>query len=151
MYNDVELVPLITLGATTVVGLVSNGYSKEQREKIKALFTKSSTNKLVTEEIKKSLKDNEAKIKEYKKILTTQENALSNLQAELERVKNTHAAKVEMFNMTPRLATQDDVNLARNEVVRIERDIVAKTNEISDTKSRIDVLNTTVSALKSQL
>jgi len=151
VFGEVELVPLITLGATAIVGALSNGYTKEQREKIKALFTKSSTNKLVLEEIKKTLKDNEAKLKEFKKILSTKETELSNLNVELERARNTHEAKQEMFGMTPKLATAEDVQLAANEVVNVEARINEKKNEIANTETSINNLTTTINALKSQL
>lgn len=151
VYNEIELLPIITLVATAIVGALSNGYSKEQREKIKALFTKSSTNKLVLEEIKKTLKDNEAKLKEFKKILTTKETELSNLNVELESAKNKHEAKKEMYLMVPKLATTEDVELAAHEVTNVETRINEKNNEIANIKTSIENLTTTINALKSQL
>ena len=151
VYNEIELLPIITLVATAIVGALSNGYSKEQREKIKALFTKSSTNKLVLEEIKKTLKDNEAKLKEFKKILLTKQNELSNLNVELESAKNKHEAKKEMYLMVPKLATAEDVDLAANEVKEVEKRIDEKQNEIANTETSINNLTTTINALKSQL
>lgn len=149
--NGVKLLPVITLAATVVVGCISNGFTKEQRDKIKALFSKSSTNELVQAEIKKTLKADELKLKEFNKILTTQENALANLESQLETAKNTHSAKVEMFKMVPQLATGEDVQLAANEVVNCEAAIAEKKQEIEKTKASIANLTTAINALKNQL
>lgn len=149
--KGVEILPLITLVAAIIVGCISNGFTREQREKIKALFSKSSTNELVQAEIKKTLKEDEAKLKEFNKILVTQENALDNLETQLVAAKNTHSAKVEMFNMKPQLASSEDVQLAANEVVNIEAAIVEKKQEIQKTKVSIENLTTTINALKNQL
>lgn len=151
VYKNVEILPLVTLIAAIVVGCISNGFTKDQKEKIKALFSKSSTNELVQAEIKKTLKEDETKLKEFNKILVTQENALDNLKSQLASAKNTHSAKVEMHNMTPQLATDADVQLAATEVVNIEAAIVEKTKEIEKTKTQINNLTTTINALKNQL
>lgn len=149
--NGVEVLPLVTLVCTAVVGIISNGFTKEQREKIKALFAKSNPNELVLAEIKKAVKENSTKLAQFHKILTTKETELANLQSELESAKNTHNAKKEMFAMVPQLATADDVQLAANEVVNIEAKIADKTGEIEETKKTINNLTTTLNALKSQL
>ena len=149
--NGVAIVPIITLGCTIVVGLVSNGYTKEQRDKIKALFQKSTTNELVLAEIKKSIKENDAKLKEFNKILIAKETELATLEAQLEGAKNTHEAKQEMFKMVPQLATAEDVQLAANEVVNIEAKIADKKAEIESTQKSINNLTTTINALKNQL
>lgn len=150
-FKGIELVPLITLVAAIIVGCISNGFTKEQRDKIKALFSKTSTNELVLAEIKKTLKADEIKLKEFNKILATQETALDNLESQLVSAKNTHSAKVEMFNMTPQLATAEDVQLAANEVVNCEAAIVEKKKEIDSTKASIANLTKTINALKNQL
>ena len=149
--NGVEILPIITLGCTIVVGLVSNGYTKDQRDKIKTLFQKSTTNELVLAEIKKSIKENDAKLKEFNKILIAKETELATLEAQLEGAKNTHEAKQEMFKMVPQLATAEDVQLAANEVVNIEAKIVEKKTEIESTQKSITNLTTTINALKNQL
>ena len=149
--NGIKLVPIITLGCTIVVGLVSNGYTKEQRDKIKALFQKSTTNELVLAEIKKSIKENELKLKEFNKILIAKDTELATLEAQLEGAKNTHEAKQEMFKMVPQLATAEDVQLAANEVVNINAKIVEKKAEIESTQKSINNLTTTINALKNQL
>lgn len=149
--EGVEVLPLVTLACTAIVGILSNGYTKEQREKIKALFSKSSTNELVLAEIKKSLKENTAKLAEFNKILSTKQTELENLQSEYESKKNTRDAKKEMYTMVPQLATAEDVQLAENEVVNTSAKIADKTKEIADTQATIKNLQTTIAALKSQL
>ena len=149
--NGVEVLPLVTLGCTVIVGMVSNGYTKEQSEKIKALFSKSNTNELVKIEIKKSLKDNNAKLAEYNKELTTKQHELANLNSELESANNTLQAKNEMYTMTPQLATAEDVQKAKNEVVNCEAKIIEKTAEIEKTKKNIENLTTIINALKERL
>ena len=148
--NGVEVLPVVTLACTALVGILSNGYTKEQREKIKALFSKSSTNELVQAEIKKSIKENTAKLAEFNKILSTKQTELANLQSELESAKNTHAAKKEMYGMIPQLATAEDVQLAANAVVDIEAKITEKAAEIKKVEATIEHLKTTLTALKSQ-
>ena len=149
--NGVAILPIITLGCTIIVGLISNGYTKEQRDKIKALFQKSTTNELVLAEIKKSIKENELKLKEFNKIFIAKETELATLEAQLEGAKNTHEAKQEMFKMVPQLATAEDVQLAANEVVNINAKIVEKKAEIENTQKSITNLTTTINALKNQL
>lgn len=149
--NGIEILPIITLVLTAIVGILSNGWTKEEMAKIKALFAKSSTNELVTAEIKKTIKENTAKLNEFNKILATKQHELDNFKSELESAKNTLQAKKEMQQMIPQLATAEDVQLASNEVVNIEAKINDKTAEIAETQTAIDNLNTTLKALKSQL
>lgn len=146
-----EILPLITLGATIVVGLISNGYNKEEREKIKALFSKHSSNELVIAEIKKTIKEDEAKLKEFNKLLAVQETALENCETTLANAKNTLAAKKEMRNMVPQLATDEDVILATNNVVSCEAAVNEKKNEIAQTNATIKNLTTKITALRNQL
>lgn len=149
--NGIEILPLVTVGASTIIGIVSNGFTKEQKEKIKALFSKSNTNELVVAEIKKTLKSKEAQLKEFNKLLLTKENELSNLKSELESNKNTYDAKVEMYNMTPQLATKEDVALAQENMNACNTKITSKNVEIEDTKKNIENVTTMINALKSQL
>lgn len=61
MVNGVEILPLVTFVASLVVGIISNGWTKEQKEQINALL-KSDTAKLVIAEVKKDeAKKTEAK------------------------------------------------------------------------------------------
>lgn len=149
--NGVEILPLITLVCAVIVGIISNGYTKEQREKIKALFSKSPTNELVKAEIKKTIKEKTAQLAQFNKALTTQEHQLSNLESELETLNNTLQAKREMNAMTPQLATDADVQLAKNEVAACQEKIATATSEIETTKANIELLASTINALKSQL
>lgn len=149
--KGVEIVPLVTLVASVVVGIISNGWTKEQKQKIKALFSKSSTDEIVHAEIKKTLKENEAKLKEFNKVLATKQTELDNLNGELEAKKNTHSAKINMASMTPRLATDEDVQLAFIAVNDTTNKIAEKKKEIAEVENTITNLNSTIKALKSQL
>lgn len=149
--DGVKILPLITLICAVGVGIISNGYTKEQREKIKALFSKSPTNELVTAEIKKTIKEKSAQLLQFNKVLATQQHQLSNLESELETLNNTLQAKIEMNAMTPQLASDADVQLARNEVGACNAKIETANEEINTTKANIEVLITTISTLKSQL
>lgn len=149
--NGFEVLPCVTLACAVIVGLLSNGYTKEQQEKIKALFSKSTTNELVLEEIKKTIKEKSAQLTQFNKVLTTQQHELENLNSELETLTNTLNAKKEMFAMVPQLATNEDVQLAQNDVFNCQNRCAAKQAEIANTKATIDNLTTTINALKNQL
>lgn len=149
--KGVEVLPIVTLVCTILVGILSNGYTKEQKEKIKALFSRSSTNELVHAEIKKKLKENSNKLSQFNKILSTKETELENLKSELEGLENSYNAKGEMYTMTPQLATEEDVKLALNAVMDCRVKIDNKTAEIEEYKATVSNLATTISALKSQL
>ena len=149
--NGIQVVPLVTLVCTVVVGIISNGYTKEQQEKIKALFSKSNTNELVLAEIKKQIKEKTAQLAQFNKALTTQEHELANFESEYETLNNAMQAKKEMYGMVPQLATEEDVQLASNEVVNCQAKINTKKEEIEKTKTTIENLNTTINALRNQL
>jgi hypothetical protein len=149
--NGVAILPLVTLICTIVVGILSNGYTKEQREKIKALFSKSNTNDIVQAEIKKTIKEKTAQLAQFNKLLTTQEHELENYESEISTLNNTLQAKKEMYAMIPQLATNEDVQLAANAVTECNAKIADKKNEITKTKTTIDELTTTINALKSQI
>ena len=149
--NGVEVLPFATLFITTVVGLISNGWTKEQNDKIKALFSKSSTDELVKAEIRKSFKDNTVKHSQFSKILSTKETELESLKTELQSLKNTLSAKKEMYVMIPQLATEEDVHLASNAVYDCETRIYNKEKEIEEVKVTLETLKTNINALKSQL
>jgi hypothetical protein len=149
--NGIEVVPFATLLLAVIVGILSNGYSKEQIEQIKALFKKSTTNELVTSEIKKTLKADEAKVKEFNKILATKNSELDNFNTELDAKKNTLSAKKEMQSMIPQLATAEDVRLAEYAVREVMDKIEVTKQEIAEVESSIDNLNKAISALKSRL
>ena len=149
--NGVAVIPLITLVSAIVVGIISNGWTKEEKEKIKALFSKSSTDENVLADIKKTLKENKAKEKEFNKILATKKTELDNLNGELVTKQNTLSAKRNMSVMTPQLATAEDVQLAEIAVNDTVKKIEEKKKEIAEVETTIANLTSTISALKSQL
>lgn len=149
--HGVAVLPVITLGCAIVVGILSNGYTKEQRDKIKALFTKSTSETLVLDEIKKTIKEKTAQLKQFNQLLATQTHELAILESELETLNNTAQAKQEMFTMVPQLASAEDVQLAKNAVVDCQARIADKKAEIEKTNETIKNLTTTINALKSQL
>lgn len=149
--NGIAVLPMVTLVCATVVGVVSNGYTKEQQEKIKALFSKSNTNELVLAEIKKQIKEKGAQLTQFNKVLTTQRHELANLESELEALNNTLQAKMEMYSMVPQLATGEDVQLASNAVAECKAKIAAKADEIKKTEETVAALTTTINALREQL
>lgn len=151
MVKGVPVLPFVTLILTVIIGILSNGFTKEQVEKIHALFSKSSTAELVQAEIKKSLKENAEKHKQFVKILATKEAELENLKSEREGLTNTYNAKKEMYVMIPQLATEEDVQLASNALCECNVKISAKEAEIEEVKTTISNLATTIGALKSQL
>lgn len=149
--NGIAIIPLVTLVCAVIVGVISNGYTKEQRTKIKALFSTATTNDLVLAEIRKTIKEKTAQLTQFNKALTTQNHELENFEKELETFKNTLQAKKEMCAMIPQLATNEDVQLATNDVVNCQAKIASKKNEIEKTEATIATLITTLNALKSQL
>lgn len=149
--NGIAVLPFATLLITIVVGILSNGYSKEQMEKIKALFSKSSTSELVKAEIKKKLADTKSNHTQFVKLQSTKEAELANLYSELESLKNTYSAKKEMYGMTPQLATEEDVLLAMNAVRECESKITNKEAELEEVKTTISNLDVMINALKGQL
>lgn len=149
--NGVSVIPFVTLVCSVIVGTLSNGYTKEQRDKIKALFSKPNTNELVLSEIKKAIKEKSATLAQLNKELATKEHELSRYESELKTANNTLSAKKEMFAMLPKLATEEDVEQAATEVVNIQAKIEDKKEEIEKTKATINNLNTTINALRNQL
>ena len=149
--NGVELLPIVTLVLSVVVGCISNGFTKEQLETIKTLVTKKPKNEIVQAQIKAKLKADELKLKEYNKALITQESELDNLANQLVSVKNVHEARKEMYTMVPRLATAEEVQEAANHVVNTEAAIVEKTKQIEATKKSINDITVEIGALRSQL
>lgn len=146
-----EVVPVLTLIAAVVVGIFSNGYSKEQNETIKNLFCKSGDDELVTAEIKRMVKYNQDALKVKEKELVAKKQELVNLESALTQANITVQAKQKMFNMTPQLATADDVQEAKNHAVNAEAAVNDKKGEIEKVQSEIKQITTTINALKSQL
>jgi hypothetical protein len=149
--KGISVLPFITLVAAVVVGCISNGFTKEQRDQIKTMLKKPTSNEFIKTELRKQIKDNETKLKELNKILISKETELDTLDAQLVGAKNSHEAKKELYKMVPQLATAADVQLAANEVVNIEAKIVEKKNEIAKTQKSVDEVTTIINAAKTQL
>lgn len=149
--KGIAVMPVITIACTAIVGIISNGYTKEQADKIKALFSKSTTDEIVIAEIKKTIKEKTANLLQFNKLLIMQEHELNNLESEFETLHNTLSAKKEMFSMMPQLATHEDVQLATTELANCSAKIDDKKAEIEKSKETISTLTTTINALKSQL
>lgn len=149
--KGIAVLPIATLGCTVVVGILSNGYTKEQIDRIKALFSTATTNELVLAEIKKTIKEKTAQLAQFNKVLTTQETALAAYENELTTLENTLSAKKEMNAMIPQLASIEDVQLAANAVVECRNKVAKQKDEIAKTNATIKTLTTNINALKSQI
>lgn len=146
-----EVIPVVTLIAAVTVGIISNGYSKDQNATIKALFCKSDDEEIVNEEIKRQIKLNQDALKVKEKDLITKKQELVNLENSYTAAKNTVLAKEKMFNMTPQLATAENVQEAKNNAVKCEAEVNDKKAEIEKVQSEIKTFTTTINALKTQL
>lgn len=146
-----EVVPVLTLVAAVAVGIISNGYTKDDKVKIKALLAVACDEKLVHDEIKKTIKSDKEQLAEFKKTLANEEKELLELEKQKAAAISTHQAKQKMLGMTPRLATPADVAQAHDNVLDIVAKINTKTSEIVTTKQIISDLETTINALKTQL
>lgn len=151
MIKGVEVLPIVTLVCTVVVGCLSNKYTKAEVAEIKALFAKPITNESVKAEMKKSLKDKKAQLAQLVKTQTAKEVELESLNNELKSLENTYNAKVEMYRMIPQLATDSDVQVALNAVNVCKQKIANKESEVNEVKASVENLETMVNALKSQL
>lgn len=153
--NDIEVLPMVTLAATVVVGLISNGYSKEQRDAIKVLLNAGKTKEVIDPAVKAQLKvklvDSESSLKTLHKGKSTLEAKLKTLNNDLTSAKTTYDAKVKLFNMQPQLATNTEVNEARAEVTRIEANINSTKAELEKCNALITTTTTTINAIKGQL
>jgi len=148
----IEVIPLVTLVCALVVGIISNPYSKEQRERIKALLNnKTPKNEIIKEEIKATLKAKKAELAQYNKDLVKHNKDLAQYEKELAELNETLKAKREMLTMIPQLATAEDVNNANNAVVNCSAKIADTKTEIARVNAVIETLTTTINALKSQL
>lgn len=149
--KGVEILPIVTFLCAVVVGIISDGYTKEQKAKIKNMLGKVTTTDLVKEEIRKTLKERQAQLNQSNKELAELERKQAEVKAELEALNNTLEAKRGMFSMTPQLATEADVINAATAVHNCEVEYEKVNNEIAEKRVSIDNLNTTIGALKSQI
>ena len=148
--NGVEILPIVTLVCAVVVGCLSNSFTKEQWNRIKELF-KNNKNDLVIDEIKKQLKEDKVKLTQLHKSKDEKEKELSLLESQLKSANNTLEAKRQMYEMTPRLATREDVESSINGVNELQVKVNTKKSEISSLETEIENLTTIINALQSQL
>ena len=150
-FYGVDVIPLVTLVASIVVGIISNGWTKEQKAQIKALFSGTNKNEIVIAGIKEKLKESKIKLKELNSALKIKETKLDTLNKELKSLKDSYSAKKEMYVMIPQLATEEEVQIASCNVTACEVDIEDLTQEIEALNAEIATLQTNINALKSQL
>lgn len=149
--KGVNIISLVAFIFSIIIGLLSNTYTKEQVLKIRELFTKKPTNQIVMEEIKNQLKISETNRKYTEKQIDNSNVNLDNLSKELEQAKNIYNAKIEMLNMTPQLATEEDVKNALSKVNEINSKIEKTKNEIIELEKKLFAINTNISVYKSRL
>ena len=149
--NGVAILPIATIVLTAIVGIISNGYTKEDAAKIKAVLSKSAVNETIKVEIKKSIKSETEAINNLNKSLKTAQRDITEIESEIEALKNTYSAKQEMYNMIPQLATINDVNEAHNAILDAENRKSAKEAEIAEINSLLEIHTTKLEALKSQI
>lgn len=154
--RGVEVLPMVTLLCTAIVGAISNGYTPEEMCKIKNILTNSSTNAsakntLIKSEIKKTLKEKTAIYHQLDKQLKLLEHEKTDAQNILATANTTLEAKREMANMNPPLATETDVRAAIDNVIACQDTLKAVETHIREMKARIANIHTSIEALKNQL
>jgi hypothetical protein len=147
----VPVLPIVAGVASAVAGVISNGFTKEQKEKIKALFSKSTADEILSDRLKKIYKEKMAQLAQFNKALNTQEHERANIESELETLNNDLFAKKEMFAMNPQLVTREEVLLAENAVGECKARHATKVSEIAKTKESIENLGKMIADLKSKL
>jgi hypothetical protein len=149
--GGVEVLPLVTLVCTAVVGAISNGFTKEQVNQIKAIVKAPEKNATVKSVIKDTIKTKTEELTKLKKALATQERELVKLEGVHEQLSDVLSAQREMAAMDPALASADDVRKAEADVREALAQVEAKKAEIEKTKASIEVYQTKLAALKLQL
>lgn len=149
--KGVNMISLIALICAVIVGLLSDTHTSEQIKKIKELFAKKPSNEIVKEELKNQLKLNETSRKNLEKQIETNNLTIDTFNQELEQAKNVYNAKIEMLNMTPKLATEEDVQNALSKVNEIEGKIAKVKNDIIELDKKLFDVNTLITALKNRL
>jgi hypothetical protein len=152
--KGVPVIPVATFGLALVVGILSNGFTKEQKEKIKALLAqlkavKPATNKLVVADIKKIVKEDNLKLKALNKTYSLHKSDLDKLNAERDSKNNTLSAKVELQSL--QLATNEDVQFASIRVQEVDNKITEKKQELVAVEEEIAKVKSEISSLKSRL
>lgn len=149
--KGVEILPIVTLACAVVIGILSDGYTKEQKEKIKTLLGKVTSADYVKDEMRKTLKEKQAQLNQSNKALAELEKKQAEVKTELEALNNTLEAKKGMFTMVPQLATREDVNAAQDAVNVCGAEYTKIVNDIAVMRENIETLNTMIGALKSQI
>lgn len=149
--KGVNIISLVALISAIIVGILSNTHTTEQIKKIKELFTKKPSDEIVNEELKNQLKLNEATRKSLEKQIENKNLSIDTFKQELEQAKNVYNAKIEMLNMTPKLATEEDVQNALSKVNEIEEKITKVKNDIIELDKKLFDVNTLITALKNRL
>lgn len=149
--NDVNIISCVMLICTIIVGLLSNTYTKEQRKKIKEIFTKKPSNEIVNEELKNQLKIKESSRKSLEKQIENNNSTLDSYEKDLEQAQNVYNAKIEMQNMIPMLATDDDVRESLSKVNEIKDKIEKTKSIISGLEKDLNDVNNFITMLKNRL
>lgn len=151
--NGIDLLPVITLVASLIVGILSNGFTKEQWCNIKKLVaaSKSPTNDLVKKEINSQVKQLQDLNKEYEKEIAALEKEKAIVEKEVLKAKNTYEAKAQLNKEFPQITTSSDVEVAREALNKVELDLTTANSKIEELQKKIDVNKLTISTLKSRL
>lgn len=149
--GGIEVMPLVTLVCTAVVGVISNGFTKEQAQQIKAIVKAPDKNATVKGVIKDTLKTKVEELTKLKKELATQERELVKLEGVHDQLCDVLQARKDMAAMDPEIASPDEIRKAEADVREALAQVEAKKAEIEKTKASIEVYQTKIAALKLQL
>lgn len=149
--NGIEVLPVVTLVGTAIVGVLSNGFTKEQIEQIKTLIKSSDKNATIKSVIKETIKTKTEELAKLKKSLTTMEHELIKLELTHTQLSDVLMAQREMSRMDPNVTTLEDVRKAEADVRDVFVQVDTKKAEIEKTRATIEVYQTKITALKLQL
>ena len=151
--NGIDLLPVITLVASLIVGVLSNGFTKEQWCNIKKLVaaSKSPTNDLVKKEINSQVKQLQDLNKEYEKEIASLEKEKAIAEKNVLKARNNYEAKAQLNKEFPQITTSSVVEAAREVLNKFELDLTTANSKIEELKNKIDVNKLTINTLKSRL
>ena len=151
--NGIDLLPVITLVASLSVGVLSNGFTKEQWCNIKKLVaaSKSPTNDLVKKEINSQVKQLHDLNKEYEKEIASLEKEKAMAEKNALKARNNYEAKAQLNKEFPQITTSSVVEAAREVLNKFELDLTTANSKIEELKNKIDVNKLTINTLKSRL
>ena len=151
--NGIDLLPVITLVASLIVGVLSNGFTKEQWRNIKKLVaaSKSPTNDLVKKEINSQVKQLQDLNKEYEKEIASLEKEKAMAEKNALKARNNYEAKAQLNKEFPQITTSSVVEAAREVLNKFELDLTTANSKIEELKNKIDVNKLTINTLKSRL